>query len=990
MNFYRERLLMRIMNIKEDQKSCLVSILTLTLLTFLTLCSHAFAEESEIEEITVVGSQIRGAKITGALPVSVLNQADLDALGVDSGEELLENLPEMGLNYFTEQEDTSGGVNSARGDIGSYNLRNLGVGNTLVLLNGRRLVNAAGYQTELLGGDYVPTLTVNSNVLPSLGLDRVEVLKDGASAIYGADAVAGVVNNVLEKDFEGAEVITKFAGYDHFDANDVTINAKFGKNFNDGRTNVMLMLDYYDRDRIRASEDSRWGNSDHRLALPEDSPWKDDTAFRNLYSYQYPQLDQSGTNPFTDSAGEFQVLPMSDSKCAGSKAVDTGYGTCVLPDTTSDNYYLNPGAYRDFRSSLKRTNLFVFLNHQLRDELELFAEVGYYEADSVRVIEPAGTSSSAPIGIAGTNYYTNALTVDGENPLAGKKLRLDGWRPPYYPRIVNNDKTTTRFLVGLRGTAGDWDWETAFLTSKAKTKDLTNNRISNNLLTEGFADPTQAAINPFALTAEDSNIERALIDVSRDDESELTLFDFKLSNPEVISLPAGPLGLLIGFEYREESYEDDRDPRLDGTIPFLADNGDTFPFVSDVLGSSPTTDSRGEKDTTSLFAEAQIPILQSISAQLAARYENISDASSTTVGKLALRWDATDWLLFRASAQTAFRAPNLVQVNQAEVARFGTTVDAVYQYIAGNNGDVRDFDWTMQRYADGAEQLEPEESTNTSYGIVLQPLEGFILTYDAWKIEKEKTIGLFGRENNTILDLALLLAQGPNNCGSFVGNPATVREPTADLGEEDLALFAAAGICPVGEAYRILDEYMNMATRTLEGQDFSITYDFETGIGNFGIKYNAVFTDTFNQVPTGTFGPIQTASTSGALPAYVTLSGFGDLLGINGNYDEKHALRLSYSADSWGFSVTGLKKGSFVQTSLTLADGTQFVVPSMTTYNASLHYKFKLGQYDARVRLLVKNVGDERAPTADGYFGYFSDAHQDLGRNYQVDLRLKI
>ena len=152
--------------------------------------------------------------------------------------------------------------------------------------------------------------------------------------------------------------------------------------------------------------DSRWGNSDHRLALPEDSPWKDDTAFRNLYSYQYPQLDQSGTNTFTDSAGEFQVLPVSDSKCAASKAVDTGYGTCVLPDTTSDNYYLNPGAYRDFRSSLKRTNLFVFLNHQLKDELELFAEVGYYEADSVRVIEPAGTSSSAPIGIAGTNYYT--------------------------------------------------------------------------------------------------------------------------------------------------------------------------------------------------------------------------------------------------------------------------------------------------------------------------------------------------------------------------------------------------------------------------------------------------------------------------------------------------------------------------------------------------------------------------------------------------------
>jgi len=962
-----------------------------------SVASNALAEQSVssdpnepvLEEITVVGTQIRGAKIAGALPVSVLGQADLDALGVDSGEELLEAMPEMGLNFFTEQEDTSGGVNSARGDIGAYNLRNMGVGNTLVLLNGRRLVNAAGYQTELLGGDYVPTLTVNSNVLPTLGLERVEVLKDGASAIYGADAVAGVVNNVLQKDFEGAEVITKFAGYDHFDANDVTINAKFGKSFNEGATNVTLMVDYYDRERIRASEDARWGNSDHREVLADDSPWKSSTAFRNLYSYQYPQLDQSGKNDFTDSAGEFQVLPMTDSKCSGVKAVDTGYGTCILPDTTSDNYYLNPGAYRDFRSELQRTNVFAFINHDLGNGMELFSEIGFYQSESTRQNEPAGTSSSAPLGVAGTNYYTNNLEVNGEYPLAGLKLRLDGWRPPFYPRIVNNEKDTTRFLIGLRGTAGDWDWETAFLTSTAKTEDLTNNRLSNTLMEEGFADATAAAINPFALSVSDSNIEQAMIDVRRNDESELNLIDFKLSNSEVFSLPGGAVGLLVGFEYREESYEDDRDPRLDGTIAFEADNGDTFPFVSDVLGSSPTTDSRGDKEVTSLFVEAQIPILESLSAQVAGRYEDISDTGSTSVGKIALRWDATDWLLFRASTQTAFRAPNLVQVNQAQVARFGTTVDAVYQYISGNDKDVRDYDWTMQRYAEGAEGLKAEESTNSSIGFVLQPLDGMIITYDAWKIEKDNTIGLFGRANNTILDLALLIANGPNNCEGFAGNPATVREDAADLGEDDLALFAAAGICPVGEAYRILDEYINMATRTLEGQDFSFTWDFETGLGDFGIRYNAVFTDTFEQVPTGPFAPIEAAYASGAIPAYVTLTGFGNQLGIDGNYDEKHSLRLSYSKGNWGGSLTGLKKGSFVQASLTLADGTEYVIPAMTTYNASMHYKFKIGDYNARLRLLVKNLSDERAPTADRFFGYFADAHQDLGRNYQLDLRLR-
>ena len=166
-------------------------------------------EDGALEEVIVVGSQIKGAAINTALPVSVITSDDIDALGLDSGEEFLENLAEMGLNYFTEAEAFSGGVNSARGDVGSYNLRNMGVGNTLVLLNGRRLVNTAGYQTELLGGDYVPTLSVNSNLIPTSGMERVEVLKDGASAIYGADAVAGVINNVIDSNYEGLSFTTK-------------------------------------------------------------------------------------------------------------------------------------------------------------------------------------------------------------------------------------------------------------------------------------------------------------------------------------------------------------------------------------------------------------------------------------------------------------------------------------------------------------------------------------------------------------------------------------------------------------------------------------------------------------------------------------------------------------------------------------------------------------------------------------------------------------
>jgi Outer membrane receptor for ferrienterochelin and colicins len=132
------------------------------------------------------------------------------------------------MNFFNEAENASGGVNSSRGDVGAYNLRNMGVGNTLTLLNGRRMVNSPGYQTELLGGDYVPTVSVNTNLVPVWGIDRLEILRDGASAIYGADAVSGVVNNVLQTDYEGFQFRTKMGWYEHFGANDKTFTAKWG------------------------------------------------------------------------------------------------------------------------------------------------------------------------------------------------------------------------------------------------------------------------------------------------------------------------------------------------------------------------------------------------------------------------------------------------------------------------------------------------------------------------------------------------------------------------------------------------------------------------------------------------------------------------------------------------------------------------------------------------------------------------------------------
>ena len=974
-------------------------------LLLLPLSITVFAQDDasqleNVEEVIVVGSQIKGAKITGALPVSIISTRDIEAMGVDSGEDLLENIAEQGLNYFNEAEDASGGVNASRGDVGAYNLRNMGVGNTLTLLNGRRLVNSPGYQTELIGGDYVPTVSVNSNLIPVTGLERLEILRDGASAIYGADAVAGVINNVLQKDFEGLSVSAKVSAYDHFATEDKKVTVKWGSFFNDGATNVSVFFDHYDRGNINAQEDPRWSAGDHRPFVDADSPWKTSTSFRNLSSNSlYGQFDMvssatslAGTvndKVWTDSSGEFEVFPLGDTKCTnrGNPVFDTGYGTCIAPDGNGalrSNFW----GPTDVRSQLVRNNVVMFINHDMGNGVESFTELGVYSSDSDRTAHASYAFSSSKHRVGPDNYYLNQLKVNGVNLFAGKQLYIDNYRYEEKQRMVNVQKETYRFLQGFRGSNGSWDWETAYVNSKAKSRDVTRNRMSNTLLKAALNDSTPAAYNPFSAGV-NSNIERTLIDVYRKGTSELTMFDFKMSNNEFMTLPAGDVGVLVGFEYRDESIEDDRDPRLDGTITYTDYEGDTFPLVADVLNSSPTSDVSGSRGVMSYFAEMQIPLTNSIDMQVAIRNEDFSDYGDSTVGKVALGWQAASWMSLRGSVSTAFRAPNIIQVNEGTVVRSGTRYDRaafrVNELQSVENVIDSDSRYGIQRMATGASGLEAEESDNTSFGVVLTPMDNLVVTIDTWTIEKDKTIGLFGRENQTVNDMLLRFANGTNNCATFAGDPLVVRE-AADSSEA--AGFAAAGVCPFGNIKYVKNNYTNMALRTIEGTDLGIYYDFETGYGDFDVRYIGTFLDVYEQKASGEFAALQAAKDSGSIPESIPLKGFGNLLGLDGVYDNKHTLRISWDKGPYGASLVGLKKGSFEQTSLGKKNGVAYVVPTMTTMDLTLSYSFELAGNKARVRLAVKNLEDERAPTADRYYGYYADAHQDYGRNYYLDLRV--
>jgi outer membrane receptor protein involved in Fe transport len=347
-------------------------------------------------------------------------------------------------------------------------------------------------------------------------------------------------------------------------------------------------------------------------------------------------------------------------------------------------------------------------------------------------------------------------------------------------------------------------------------------------------------------------------------------------------------------------------------------------------------------------------------------------------------------LLLRGSWSEAFRAPNLVTINESIVARNNTRNDYACIYAAENGGDpdqdTLDCRNSIQRIAQGSGLLEPEESTNTSVGLVLTPTDDFTMTFDYWSIDKENTIGLFGEENHTVLDLLLRIENGLNNCGSAQFNPAVTRQAPDD---DQTAIYEAAGLCAAGDIQFIDDQYANLDDRNLAGYDIGIYYNLHTEIGKFKFSYNGSFIETFEQVAGGQAALLVTAQESGVLPADIPIDGFADLIGQDGNQEKRQSMRVSWRKGDLAESVSGNKIGSFYQSRLTLDDGTLYVVPSMTTFNATFDYNFDVNDISTRLRLGIRNLTDERAPLTSNYFGFSSDAHRDYGRSYYMDFKTK-
>jgi iron complex outermembrane receptor protein len=1016
----------------------------------------AFAQEAPLAEapqdsgdtVVVVGSQIRGAEVTDALPVTVVGVEEIDAIAATSGDELFRSIPQLGDVAFNTTR-TIGSLNDARGDTASINLRALGTGNTLVLLNGRRMVNHPGTQAENL----VPVVTVNTNSIPVMGVERVEVLLDGASAIYGADAVAGVVNTVLKSDFEGFTAELTYGGEDGVEATELSGAIELGVRSDDDRTSLSVFASYFGRDPIFASERPISYNANLRSRLPAE--WAADATASGLFNNTsitsaWGIFDRFTTGnitvngiPVTNAAGQFHIRPTSRGGCAATLP----NGVCLATTSTrpqETRYNVNKPT--SVSNGVDRYNAFTFFNHEFEGGLELFAEAGIYLADSVGYREAAPMLGAVPIVIPASNYYNPFGPVGSPNrlpvtnaPAGGLDLVLGSltgtaaYRPiDAGPRKTEVMNMSTRVLAGLRGEFAGWDWESALLYSQADTEDK-ENRVSNTLFQQALARSTPDAYNPFnggctAVTeladgdctpSQQAAIDSIMVDVYRRNQTSIALWDFKLSRPDLFSIWAGDVGIAVGVEARRETFEDNRDPRQDGTVNF-DDIVNTSPITNDLMGNSGSLDTRGSRTVQSAYAEfavplvsedMNIPLVQEVDAQLAVRYENFDTFGSVTKPKVALSWRVFDWMMMRSAWSEGFRAPNLQQQYESGLQRSNLRRDFIRCEAAQRRDPTVIFTTTCSKPAgspanpdstyligessqsvisnrQGSAALEPEESTNLTYGFVfessfLPPEWGEItFTADWWRIEQSNVVGIFGDDNHILLDYVLRIQPGctsnplPANCF----NPAVVRAPSTP---QDDTAFTGTGLAAVGDIQFVDDNYLNLDERTVQGWDFGLYYDLDdTPLGDFSFRINAAFLDKFFQGVSPNGAVINQAAASGDIPSALTVGGQGDLVRRLGRPEWRYTSALTWRKDAWGAGWFTSYVGDVYDPDIVLtATGQSWIIDDYQTHN--LYAQYELG-YDTdtptRFRVGIRNIFNEEPPLADTNFGYLGDLHNPQGR----------
>jgi len=857
------------------------------------------AAAPSMQRVEVTGSSIKRAQAEGSLPVQTVTHEDIQKLGVTSTEQLLSSLT---ANSMVGGTSTAQGVGASTYGESTASLRGIGASKTLILVNGRRLANYATDGTA-----------VDINSIPLASVDHVEVLKDGASGVYGSDAIGGVINFILRNNFQGVELNgyssgTKdgggatnkgsiIAGFGDFDADryNITLSADFGK---DG--------DIYGSQRGYAQQS--WNNNGLRNGSA--------TASGALTS-----MDGNAT-----SLGN----PLTQANCAtnGSQW-----------DANSGNCKFNSAPFVQLVPQVKRANVAANARFKLDENNEIFVEGFHSQQTTTTVSQPAPFSNGfmAPDTAFATAGVYPGIILSPTSPyypaayLAGKGVT--GPVSVSYRSFDAGDRQHEDYakqdhlVIGMRGTIKGYDYDVAYVHNNSDVTESTENGYSSQLAMAKLLSNNNA-FNPYAATQTP-----ALAAQIRATDYNGQMIHNMLSNNslqakvsgQLYTLPAGDLMFAVGGQLMTESLTQD---------PSAAyQSGDISGYGGQAL---PLDASRSSQ---ALFGELSVPILKSLSSDLAVRTDRFPTATSTNP-KISFRYQPLSQLLVRASYGRGFREASLPELNNPQT--FATTSTFV-DPVKGTSGQYN-------QLTGGNTELKPEKSEQSSLGFVIDPMPGMSIALDYWKINVSNLV--------TTLDPEFIVDQAAS------GNPAYTGLVQRDAG---------------GNISQVTSTNINAGGLKTAGIDLDARWKIaKTDYGTFSTRLNGTYTTQYDlTLPDGTVQQSVSRSVDANGSALNAVASGGII------FHWRDQWNLDWKYGNWNTELTNNFQSGYYDANR-YDTGATVHVGAFSTWDTQVAYS---GIKNLTLRVGVKNLFNRTPPEVIGLGQYFQagydpsyyDAHGQTG-----------
>jgi iron complex outermembrane receptor protein len=857
-------------------------------------------DPAPMQRVEITGSSIKRVAQEGALPVQLISAEDILRSGITSTEQLVATLSANGTgnDNMSSQQGFVGTVQSAHNNgAAGISLRGLGAGSTLVLLNGRRV------STHGMSGQ-----SVDLNSIPLAAVQRVEVLTDGASAIYGTDAIGGVINFILKRNYEGAEVT---ASTDRTQQGGGAINRAsliFGKgNLENDGFNFMTVVATDSFGKL-TSADRDFANNGYQPARGL-SPDTTGTPYGSINVRAGTAIGASYRVPGDNTLYSRANLLAFQGKCDSIPKM-TAYVTGLW-----DAPQFGKACAYDYGTDWTITQPVKHINVVSRANVKLGKDtLGFVEVVASRTKSQIGYTPLQVSDLtypAGGQYYQDLTSfMPGVNPATGLKY-FDNTKPIYFRWRCNdcgprNEDTTSdayRVLLGLEGSlGGKWDYKLGLSSSASK---------GSTVMTDGYVynDKFHAAmltgiINPWLLPGQKQT--QAAMDLINSTKAPATpviagktnliQLDGTVSG-ELFNLPAGALGGALGFDLRSDSYQ-------------FASATAAGPIIQSP--TAPDIDKVTQK-VSAFFAELSIPLVKDLEAQVAVRHDHYSNFGGTTNPKIALRYQPSKELLFRGSANSGFHAPDYLKLYS------GTSTDVLNQAVADpelcpkHPGDPIYCGEKFNTRLGGNPNLQPEKSKQLSLGVVVSPFDWVVGSLDFWRIKRSDVI--------TVLS--------PNQ---VMGNYAALKQYVIRKAD--------------GTIDYIQGGYTNAARDQTQGVDVSMALTGKLGSGRWNASLQGSYTNSFEQ-------------------QLLPISPMEELVGKFGVNDLflrwKHNATFTYVEGPWSGTLTQTYKTGY-KDQLPLGavpPGFNPDVGSYTLYHLSASYK---GFKNTSLTVGVKNLLNTNPP----------------------------